>query len=131
MIKQGRFAEGQNELGISYALNKDNYIVTIRLGHAHFLLSDPETARKYYSEAIPKIPDEENFEEQYVKDFELFIKNGWQPEESRHMQEWIREEYRKVQKEKKQNEPGFAAVSTRIHRIKGFTKIFQARLSEL
>jgi tetratricopeptide (TPR) repeat protein len=89
LIIQGKFDEARSVTEKAYQMEPQNVSLITNLGHTYLLKGDPQTARRYYQEALPLIPDDASFEQGLIAEFEFFIKNGWQVKICRSELEWI------------------------------------------
>jgi TPR repeat protein/CHAT domain-containing protein len=94
LTTQGKFDEAQSLTEKAHQMNPQIFAWTINLGHIYLLKGDRQTARRYYQEALPLIPDEASFEQGPIADFELFIEKGWQVKACRSELEWIRSAFK-------------------------------------
>jgi tetratricopeptide (TPR) repeat protein/CHAT domain-containing protein len=90
LITQGKFDEARSVTEKAYQMEPQNVSLITNLGHTYLLKGDHQTARRYYQEALPLIPDDASFEKGPIADFELFIEKGWQVKACRSELEWIR-----------------------------------------
>jgi CHAT domain-containing protein/TPR repeat protein len=90
LITQGKFDEAQSITEKAHQKQPHNFAWSINLGHIYLLKGDRQTARRYYQEALPLIPDDASFEQGPIADFKLFIEKGWQVKACQSELEWIR-----------------------------------------
>jgi tetratricopeptide (TPR) repeat protein len=96
LITQGKFDEAQSLTEKAHQMDPQIFAWTINLGHIYLLKGDRQTARRYYQEALPLIPDDASFEQGPIADFELFIEKGWQVKACRSELEWIRSAFKQL-----------------------------------
>jgi CHAT domain-containing protein/Flp pilus assembly protein TadD len=93
LITQGKFDEARSVTEKAYQMEPQNVSLITNLGHTYLLKGEHQTARRYYQEALPLIPDDASFEKGPIADFELFIEKGWQVKVCQSELEWIRAAY--------------------------------------
>jgi TPR repeat protein len=103
LITQGKFDDAQNVTEKAHQMEPQNFAWTINFGHTYLLKGDRKTARRYYQEALPLIPDEASFEQGPIADFELFIEKGWQVKACRSELDWIRSAFKQIKLAKTYN----------------------------
>ncbi|OAD22483.1 TPR repeat protein [Candidatus Thiomargarita nelsonii] len=103
LITQGKFDEAQSLTEKAHQKQPQVFAWTINLGHIYLLKGDRQTARRYYQEALPLIPDDASFEQGPIADFELFIEKGWQVKACQSELEWIRSAFEQLKLAKSQD----------------------------
>jgi TPR repeat protein len=93
LITQGKFDDAQSVTEKAHQMKPDNFAWPLNIGHTYLLKGDRQTARRYYQEALPLIPDEASLEQGPIADFELFIENGWQIDACRVEMGWFRQAF--------------------------------------
>jgi CHAT domain-containing protein/TPR repeat protein len=104
LITQGKFDEAQSLTEKAQKKQPHVFAWLINLGHIYLLKGDRQTARSYYQEALPLIPNEASFEQGPVADFELFIENGWQVKACRSELKWIWSAFKQLKLAKTYNQ---------------------------
>ena len=89
LILLGRFDEAITPINKSIELDSTLYYNFLNKGHVYLMKGNIETAKHYYKKALYNIETKEDFNEGPIADFEIFIKNGWKPEDCGNMKRWM------------------------------------------
>jgi CHAT domain-containing protein/Flp pilus assembly protein TadD len=73
-------------------LDSANWAALVNLGHTYLLQGDRSTAQTYYQKTLKNISTESELNSGPLDDFNLFIKNGWQVQESMQAKSWFEKE---------------------------------------
>jgi tetratricopeptide (TPR) repeat protein len=104
LITQGKFDEARSVIEKAYQMEPQNVSLITNLGHTYLLKGDRQTARRYYQEALPLIPDEASFKKGPIAEFEFFIENGWQVKACRSELKWILSAFKQLKLAKTYNQ---------------------------
>lgn len=63
------------------------------LGHTYLLSGDADTARHFYKQALPLIPELSELEYPPWADFQLFVDRGWSVETANKVSQWVQAGY--------------------------------------
>ena len=73
-------------------LDSTNWVAMVNLGHTYLLQGDTSTSQTYYQKTLKNISTESELNSGPLDDFKLFIKNGWQVQESMQAKSWFEKE---------------------------------------
>jgi len=114
LITQGKFDEAQTLTEKAHQKQPQMFAWSMNLGHIYLLKGDRQTARSYYQEALPLIPDDASFEQGPIADFELFIEKGWQVKACQSELDWIRSAFEQLKLAKSQDDQQLLAEEAQL-----------------
>lgn len=91
LILQGEFLAAREPTEKALAMNSGSMPPTVNLGHIYLLTGDETSARRYYQQTLSLLNSEAEFLSGPIKDFEIFIENGWLVEQCRENSSWMQE----------------------------------------
>ncbi len=91
-ILAGQFSAARPSCEKAVAIDPTSYAPAVNLGHTWMLEGKTEAANVWYRKALLLITDEADLKQAPLADFDIFIQQGWEVEESRQAKAWFAEQ---------------------------------------
>ena len=89
LLKRNQPLQARPACDQAVALKANNLAALLNLGHTYLLAGDKAQAQDWYRKALPHIEKDEVFAEMPLKDFNLFINNGWASSDAQAAKLWF------------------------------------------